>query len=197
MERHQADAPEQAARHSPRGRPACPQWHLLGLAIRRAVAGSAGNLRTPYDLLQSLRPLAAGWRLGPDHGGVGRCSRCGRADDRHVCRARAPTWGLHRGEQRAAHGPFAWRIDQQGPRRCRRERTTRAPRPHSRRGSRQSALSGASGRTAPANNGAGGSWLRCRLDQSVHQPAGCLGQHTPEGEPQGPHLLQSPSLPGA
>jgi hypothetical protein len=25
-------------RHSPRGRPACPQWHLLGLAVRRAVA---------------------------------------------------------------------------------------------------------------------------------------------------------------
>ena len=24
-----------------------------------------------------------------------------------------------------------------------------------------------------------------------------LGQHTPEAEPQGPHLLQSPPLPGA
>jgi transposase len=31
MERHQTDAPEQAARHSPRGRPVGPQWHLLGL----------------------------------------------------------------------------------------------------------------------------------------------------------------------
>ena len=39
-----------------------------------AVAGPAGNLRTPYDLLQSVRPLAAGWRLGPDHGGVDRRS---------------------------------------------------------------------------------------------------------------------------
>ena len=29
---------------------------------------------SPYDLLQSLRSLAAGWRLGPDHGCAGRCS---------------------------------------------------------------------------------------------------------------------------
>ena len=28
----------------------------------------------PYDLLQPLCPLAAGWRLGPHHGGVGRRS---------------------------------------------------------------------------------------------------------------------------
>ena len=40
------------------------------------------------------------------------------ADDRYVCRARAPTWGLHRGKQRAAHGPFARRTDQQVARRC-------------------------------------------------------------------------------
>ena len=31
-------SPEQAPRHSPRGRPACPQRHLLGLAVGRAVA---------------------------------------------------------------------------------------------------------------------------------------------------------------
>ena len=48
----------------------------------------------------------------------------------------------------------------------------------------------------PRNDGAGGSWLRCRLDQRVRHPAGCLGQHTTEGEPQGPDLLQSPSLTG-
>jgi transposase len=28
----------------------------------------------PHHLLQSLRPLAAGWRLGPDHGCAGRRS---------------------------------------------------------------------------------------------------------------------------
>ena len=28
----------------------------------------------PYDLLQSLRSLAAGWRLGSDHGCPHRCS---------------------------------------------------------------------------------------------------------------------------
>ena len=32
------------------------------------------QLRPPYHLLQSLRSLAAGWRLGPDHGCAGRCS---------------------------------------------------------------------------------------------------------------------------
>ena len=74
MGRHQTDAPEQTARHSPRGRPECPQRHLLGFAVGGAVAGPAGNLRTPYDLLQSIRPLAAGWRLAPDHGGVDRLS---------------------------------------------------------------------------------------------------------------------------
>ena len=39
-----------------------------------AVARSAGNLRTLYVLLQSVRPLAAGWCLGQDHGGVSRRS---------------------------------------------------------------------------------------------------------------------------
>jgi hypothetical protein len=55
--------------------------------VGSAVAGPAGNLRTLYDLLQSVRPLAAGVRLGPNHGGVGRRSRSGRADNRHLCRA--------------------------------------------------------------------------------------------------------------
>ena len=77
MERHQTDAPEQAAWHSPRGRPTRPQWHLLGVAVGRTMARSAGNLRTSYDLLQSVRPLAAGWRLGPDHGGVDRRAQQG------------------------------------------------------------------------------------------------------------------------
>src|SRR4029077_5198060 len=65
MERHQTDAPEQTAWHSPRRRPACPQWHLLGPAVGHAVARSAGNLWTLHDLLESVRPLAAGRRLGP------------------------------------------------------------------------------------------------------------------------------------
>jgi hypothetical protein len=33
-----------------------------------ALARSAGELRSLYDLLQSLRSLAQGWRLGPDYG---------------------------------------------------------------------------------------------------------------------------------
>ena len=59
MERHQADAPERTTRRPPRKRPACPQWHLLGLAVRRTVARSAGNLRTLYCYNRFVR-----WRRG-------------------------------------------------------------------------------------------------------------------------------------
>src|SRR5450631_2356518 len=86
---------------------ACSQWLFLGLTIRYAMARFAGQLRTPYDLLQSLRSLAAGWHLGPDHGSTGRRSRCRSADDRHICHARAPARSLHRGQYRATYGPVA------------------------------------------------------------------------------------------
>ena len=48
------------------------------------MARPAGELRSPHHLLQSLRSVAAGWRLGPDHGCVGCRSRCSGADDRTV-----------------------------------------------------------------------------------------------------------------
>jgi hypothetical protein len=48
--------------------------HLLGPAFRCAMARPAGELRSPHHLLQSLRSVAAGWRLGPDHGCTGRRS---------------------------------------------------------------------------------------------------------------------------
>ena len=38
-------------------------WALVGCTVAR----SAQHLRTVYHLLQSLRSLAAGWRLEPDH----------------------------------------------------------------------------------------------------------------------------------
>jgi transposase len=47
------------------------QRHLLGLAIWRTVARSAGDLRSLYYLLQPFRSLATGWRLGPDYGCTG------------------------------------------------------------------------------------------------------------------------------
>ena len=46
-------------RRPPRKRPACPQWYLLGLAVGRAVARSAGNLRTLYCYNRFVR-----WRRG-------------------------------------------------------------------------------------------------------------------------------------
>jgi hypothetical protein len=57
--------------NKPRGiprvdRPARPERHLLGIALRRSLARSAGDLWSPHHLLQSLRSVAAGWRLGPD-----------------------------------------------------------------------------------------------------------------------------------
>ena len=51
--------------------PAHSQWHLLGPALRRTMARSARRLRSSNDLLQPLRSLEAGWRLGPGHGCVG------------------------------------------------------------------------------------------------------------------------------
>ena len=39
----------------------------LGRAVRCAMARSAGEFWAAHDLLQSLRSLAHGWRVGPDH----------------------------------------------------------------------------------------------------------------------------------
>jgi transposase len=51
-----------------------PQWNLLGLAIRRAMARSAGDIWPIHDLLQSFRALGESWRLGPDNGRTDRNS---------------------------------------------------------------------------------------------------------------------------
>ena len=52
----------------PGRRPSSAQWHLLGLAVRRAVGRSAGTLWPADHDLQSLQPLAEGWHLGPVDG---------------------------------------------------------------------------------------------------------------------------------
>jgi transposase len=49
---HQADVAEQGARRASCGRSTCPKWHLLGPAIRRTMARSAGLLRSTNHLLQ-------------------------------------------------------------------------------------------------------------------------------------------------
>jgi transposase len=36
-----------------------------------AMARPPGELRSPHHLLQSLRSVATGWRLGPHHGRTG------------------------------------------------------------------------------------------------------------------------------
>src|SRR5262249_39100352 len=59
-----------AARRAGRGRPPCPQRHLLGPAIRSTMARSAWELWLLHDLLQPFRSLAAGWYLGPAYGRV-------------------------------------------------------------------------------------------------------------------------------
>ena len=59
---------EQGARRASRGRSTRPQRHLLGAAIRRTMARSAGLLRSMHHLLQPLRPVAKGRNMGPDHG---------------------------------------------------------------------------------------------------------------------------------
>jgi hypothetical protein len=70
-------------------------------------------------MLQSLRSLAEGWRLGPDHGCTDRSSRCRSADDRYICRANPSAWSLCRGQQTTVHGPVTRRADKQDSR-CRR-----------------------------------------------------------------------------
>src|SRR5215813_8799188 len=67
MDCHKADAAEQATWRSSGERPTCPQWHLLGLAIWSTLARSAGGVWPIHHLLQPVRPLAAGWCLGPHH----------------------------------------------------------------------------------------------------------------------------------
>jgi transposase len=49
----------------PRRRSPRPQWHLLGVAILRPLAGSANHLWSSNHLLQSVRSLAKGRHLGP------------------------------------------------------------------------------------------------------------------------------------
>ena len=63
--------------NKPRGIPRVDDRRILnGIfwapALRRTMARSARQLRSPDDLLQSLRSLAAVWRLGPDYG----CGGC-------------------------------------------------------------------------------------------------------------------------
>jgi hypothetical protein len=77
--RHQANAAEQAAPRTTGERPSRPQWHLLGVAIRRTLARSAAELRPLHHLLQPFRSLAAGWRLeDPADVSWGKLDACGR-----------------------------------------------------------------------------------------------------------------------
>ena len=61
---HQADVAEQGASRASCGRSMCPQRHLLGAAIRRTVARSAGLLWPMHHLLQPFRPVAKGRSVG-------------------------------------------------------------------------------------------------------------------------------------
>ena len=50
------------------GRSTCPRRHLLGAAIRRTMARSAGLLWPLHHLLQPFRPVPKGRSVGADHG---------------------------------------------------------------------------------------------------------------------------------
>jgi hypothetical protein len=47
---------------------------IFWVLLRCSVARPARDLWSPHHLLQSLRAVATGWRLGPDHGCAGRRS---------------------------------------------------------------------------------------------------------------------------
>jgi hypothetical protein len=55
-----------------------PKRHLLDLGLGRPLARPAGDFWSPHDLLQSLRSLAAGWRLDRimDAPAAGHDARC-------------------------------------------------------------------------------------------------------------------------
>ena len=90
------------------------RWHRPGRNDARcATARPARSLWSPHHLLQSLRSVAAGWRLEPDHGCIGCRSRRGRADDRYLRRARASARSLCRGQQSPRPGSLARRPDEQ------------------------------------------------------------------------------------
>jgi transposase len=63
--RDRAVAAKQAERCAACRRPAGVERHLLGAALGCAVARSARALWTKDDVLQSLRPVATGGRMGP------------------------------------------------------------------------------------------------------------------------------------
>ena len=58
--------------NKPRGVPRVNDRRVLNgifwnLAVGRAMARSTAEFWAPHDLLQSLCPLAQGWRVGPNH----------------------------------------------------------------------------------------------------------------------------------
>jgi hypothetical protein len=62
--------------NKPRGIPRVDDRRVLNgiFWVWRSLARPAGNLWSPHNLLQSLRSLAAGRRLGSYHGWAGRRS---------------------------------------------------------------------------------------------------------------------------
>jgi transposase len=59
---HQVVPAEQTARRSKGQRPPCPQWHLLGVAVRSALAGTCRTVlvRTPPATIAFVRRQRAG-----------------------------------------------------------------------------------------------------------------------------------------
>ena len=66
-----------------------------------------------HHLLQPLRPLAAGWCLGPHHRRTCRCTRCSCPDDRHLDCPRASAWSLHHKKPAPIDGKVTRRLDEQ------------------------------------------------------------------------------------
>jgi hypothetical protein len=77
------------------------------------AALGCGVLSSPRHLLELHCPLAAGWRLGPDHRCTARQSPRGRTYDRYLGRAGAPARSLHRGQQLPGYGRSRWGLNEQ------------------------------------------------------------------------------------
>jgi transposase len=118
MGRHQTDAPEQTARHSLRGRPRLLNgifWVLPPGAPWRDLSEIYGPCTTRYNRFVRWRRAGVWDRIMAALAAAHEAAV--QMIDTSAVRVHQ-RGGLHRGKQRAAHGPFAWWIDQQGSCRC-------------------------------------------------------------------------------
>ena len=179
---------EQGKRRSACRRPAGHKWHPVGFAIRCAMARFAKSVWPLHDLLQSLRSLAAGWRLGPDDRWAQRRSRrvvqmidtsVVRVHQHGACIANSGGQDI---------GRFSWRTDQRRSHVVVNGNRLPCSRPHQWPGARQPTLLGFATTASPARAVIGS---RVGLGSGRYVTGrGAWANIPPQAQSQGPDMLQ-------